>query len=219
MICAGDDVDMNTNELITTLAAQPAPHPLRSDRLGTVLLAVMALCAGLFLVVFGAREDLVGHLVQPLIAAKTLLPALVCLIALPVLLALLRPEGRIRYPLRFAVPLILAAALWGTGFAVQPAGTRFADASPFAVAECVGLILLIAAPALWVAIGLLRRGATTRPAVTGALAGLVVGAGAAAGYSFFCLQDNPLFYVTWYGVAVGLTVVAGAGLGALRLRW
>ncbi len=51
------------------------------------------------------------------------------------------------------------------------------------------------------------------------MAGLVVGAGAATGYSFFCLQDNPLFYVTWYGTAIALSAVAGAWLGARRLRW
>ena len=72
---------------------------------------------------------------------------------------------------------------------------------------------------LWVVLRLAARGAPTRPALTGTLAGLVVGSGAAAGYSFFCLQDNPLFYVTWYGTAIALTMIAGAWLGARRLRW
>ena len=108
---------------------------------------------------------------------------------------------------------------WGFGFATLPGAARFAQFTPFAIVECVGLILVIAVLPLWVALRLMAQGAPTRPVLTGAMAGLVVGAGAATGYSFFCLQDNPLFYVTWYGTAIALSAVAGAWLGARRLRW
>lgn len=208
---------MKTDDLITTLSSQPALPPLRSGPQVGALLAVMVISAGVFLAVAGPRDGLPGLLMQPLIATKTLLPALLCLIGLPPLMALLYPEGRIAHPLRLALPL--AAGLWGFGFVTLPDAARFAQFTPLAIVECVGLILVIAALPLWVALRLAARGAPTRPALTGALAGLVVGAGAAAGYSFFCLQDNPLFYVTWYGTAIGLTTAAGAWLGARRLRW
>ena len=136
-----------------------------------------------------------------------------------ILMALLYPEERSAHPLRLALPLALAAGLWGGGFVTLPDAARFAQFTPLAIVECVGLILVIAALPLWVVLRLSARGAPTRPALTGALAGLVVGSGAAAGYSFFCLQDNPLFYVTWYGTAIALTMIAGAWLGARRLRW
>ncbi|WP_374632403.1 NrsF family protein [Paracoccus sp. (in: a-proteobacteria)] len=210
---------MKTDDLITTLSSQPALPPLRSGPQVGALLAVMVISAGVFLAVAGPRDGLPGLLMQPLIATKTLLPALLCLIGLPPLMALLYPEGRIAHPLRLALPLALAAGLWGFGFVTLPDAARFAQFTPLAIVECVGLILVIAALPLWVALRLAARGAPTRPALTGALAGLVVGAGAAAGYSFFCLQDNPLFYVTWYGTAIGLTTAAGAWLGARRLRW
>lgn len=210
---------MKTDDLIATLSSQPAPSPLRRGPQVRALLAVMAVSAGLFLAVAGPRDGLPGLLMQPLIAAKTLLPVLSCLIGLPALMALLYPEGRIAHPLRLALPLALAAGLWGIGFATLPDAARFAQFTPLAIVECVGLILVIAALPLWAALRLAARGAPTRPVLTGALAGLVVGSGAAAGYSFFCLQDNPLFYVTWYGTAIGLTITAGAWLGARRLRW
>lgn len=210
---------MKTDDLITTLSSQPALPPLRSGPQVGALLAVMVISAGVFLAVAGPRDGLPGLLMQPLIATKTLLPALLCLIGLPPLMALLYPEGRIAHPLRLALPLALAAGLWGFGFVTLPDAARFAQFTPLAIVECVGLILVIAALPLWVALRLAARGVPTRPALTGALAGLVVGAGAAAGYSFFCLQDNPLFYVTWYGTAIGLTTAAGAWLGARRLRW
>lgn len=210
---------MKTDDLIATLAAESAPPPLQAGRLGGVLLAAMAAAAGLFLLLAGPRAGLPELLMQPMIAAKTLLPALVCLLALPALLALFYPEGRIAHPLRLALPLALAAAAWGFAFATLPDAARFAQFTPLAIAECVGLILVIAAAPLWLALRLAARGAPTRPVLTGALAGLVAGAGAATGYSFFCLQDNPLFYVTWYGAAIALSACAGAWLGARRLRW
>jgi hypothetical protein len=210
---------MKTDELIASLAARPAPPPMRAGRLGLALLSAMVAAAALFLAVAGPRDGLPGLLMQPLIATKTLLPGLTSLIALPMLLALLRPEGGIPHPLRLALPLAVAALLWGLGFVTLPAAARFAEFTPFAIVECVGLILVIAVLPLWAALRLAARGAPTRPALTGAMAGLVVGSGAAAGYSFFCLQDNPLFYVTWYGTAIALTMIAGAWLGARRLRW
>ncbi|RCW88264.1 NrsF family protein [Paracoccus lutimaris] len=210
---------MKTDELITTLAGQPTALPLRSGQQVLALLSAMAAAAALFLAVAGPRDGLSALLMQPLIAAKTLLPVLTSLIALPALVALFYPEGRISHPLRLALPLAVAAGLWGFGFATLPGAARFAQFTPFAIVECVGLILVIAALPLWLALWLAAQAAPTRPMLTGALAGLVAGAGAAAGYSFFCLQDNPLFYVTWYGTAVALTMIAGAWLGARRLRW
>lgn len=210
---------MKTDDLILTLADQPAPPPLRPDRIGAAVLAVTGFCGALFLALFGIRDGLPGLWSQPLVLAKTLLPALACLLSLPALLALLRPGGRVSRPALVVAPLLAAAGLWVYSFATLAPPQRFLKFTPFSIIECVGLILVIAAPALWVAVRFLGRGATTRPMLSGALAGLVVGSGAAAGYSFFCLQDSPLFYVTWYGTAIAITAAAGAWLGARRLRW
>ena len=65
----------------------------------------------------------------------------------------------------------------------------------------------------------LSRGATTSPRLSGAFAGLAVAAGAATGYSLFCVQDNPLFFVTWYGAAIVIVAGLCALAGARVLRW
>jgi hypothetical protein len=42
---------------------------------------------------------------------------------------------------------------------------------------------------------------------------------AACGYSLYCVQDNPLFFLTWYGVAILIAMAAGAAIGGRLLRW
>jgi hypothetical protein len=66
---------------------------------------------------------------------------------------------------------------------------------------------------------MLRRAAPVRPGVTGALLGLAVGAGVAAGYALYCTEDSPLFFMLWYSLAIGIVAGCGAILGLRFLRW
>ncbi|WP_126978236.1 NrsF family protein [Frigidibacter oleivorans] len=210
---------MRTEDLLVRIAADPPQPPLRPGRMLAQTAAAMAGCCLLFLAVMGTRDGLGTALSQPLVAVKSLLPLLVCLACLPAALHGARPEAR---PARPWVPLALAGAagaLWLASYALRPPGARFADVSVPAVAECLGFILALAALPLSLAIALLRRGAPTRPRAAGALAGLAVAAGVAAGYSLYCTQDNPLFYLTWYGAAIGLAAAVGALAGDRWLRW
>jgi hypothetical protein len=65
----------------------------------------------------------------------------------------------------------------------------------------------------------LRHGAPTRPAVAGAIAGLVSAGLAATLYASHCTDDSPLFVMTWYTIAAALVAVVGALLGARVLRY
>jgi hypothetical protein len=65
----------------------------------------------------------------------------------------------------------------------------------------------------------LRSGASTRPALTGAVGGLLAGAAAAAVYSLHCTEDSPLFYAFWYLLAVVVVAAIGAAAGSRVLRW
>jgi hypothetical protein len=64
-----------------------------------------------------------------------------------------------------------------------------------------------------------RRGATTAPALAGFVAGLAGSGLAAAIYTLHCTEDSPLFYVTWYGLAISTIAAVSAALGSRLLRW
>lgn len=210
---------MKTDDLITLLAAEPPPPAFSPLRITVLLLTAVALCAGLFLAIAGPRPDLAAVLAIPVVLAKTLLAALTCALALALALHLARPGRDPRRAAVLALPALLAAALWLTGFAARPPEARFADVTPLAVAECVGFIVLLSAIPAAVALRLLRDGASTAPTLSGALAGLAASAGAATGYSLFCTQDNPVFYITWYGLALLIVSLTCAALGRRRLDW
>ena len=65
----------------------------------------------------------------------------------------------------------------------------------------------------------LRHGAPARPAVSGALAGLLSAGLAATLYASHCTDDSPLFVITWYTLATTLVAAVGALAGLKLLRF
>ena len=65
----------------------------------------------------------------------------------------------------------------------------------------------------------LRHGAPARPAVAGAIAGLVSAGLAATLYASHCTDDLPLFVATWYTLATALVAAIGALAGSKVLRF
>lgn len=211
---------MKTDDLIGRLSAEAPAAPLRPAAVGLAILAATLACSALFLGLLGPRDELGTHWLQPVIALKTLLPLLAAALALPLTLRTLRPAGRPGPWLALLLlPLGGAVAVWLLAYRGQPPAARFADMTAPAIAECLGFIVLLSLPPLLLALALFRRGASTRPALTGALIGLACSAGAAAGYSLFCVQDDPVFYVTWYGLAILIVTSLSALAGARWLRW
>lgn len=212
---------MNTEHLIAELARVPAASPLKTAQIAAAVLGLVALCVAMFLTWAGVRSGLVTALSDPLVATKTLLPALLGGVALAAVLRLMRPEGTVSMGQRALVGLIIAmaAVIYALGYATQDRALWFADLSLVAVLECLAFIVLISVPALALSFALVRQGATTAPARTGAALGLGVSGAAAAGYSLYCTQDNPIFFVTWYGAAILLVTALGAIAGPRLLRW
>jgi hypothetical protein len=213
---------MKTEDLIGILAADHVPPaPLRLSRIAVAVLVVMAMAVALFLWRFGIRDALGQAVQRPVVAAKTLVPLAICAVALPMTLMRMRPGlgGAPRLRLLFLPPLLVAAGLWLWAFSALPPEVRFADVSPFSLTECLGFITAMSLLPLGLLLMLMRRGASPAPAWAGALAGLSVASGVAAGYSLFCVMDSPLFYVTWYGVAILIVTALGAVLGGRMLRW
>lgn len=211
---------MKTDDLIGLLAADTVPPaPLRPGRIGAMTMACIVVVAGLFLALAGMREGLAIVMQRPEVVAKTGLPLILFLLVLPWALHQLRPEAGSPRWVFLLPPLVMAGGLWLWAFATLPPELRFAEVMMSAITECLGLIVLLSLLPLGVLLSLMRQGASAAPMRAGALAGLAVGCGIAAGYSLFCTKDNPIFYVTWYGVAVLLVTGIGALAGRRLLRW
>ncbi len=211
---------MTTDDLIMSLSADASP--VRTDILRRGMLAGLG-TGGLLAVLgfaafWGVRPDL-GENLAPFLALKSLLPALLAVMGVPLVLALARPAGQSRAgSLIWGVPVFLAG-LGILAFMLTPPGDRMAEFLGSSIATCLSSIPVLSAPVL---VGLLlglRRGAPEPPARCGAAAGLVAGGSAAALYSLYCTEDSPLFYGTWYVLAIALVVGLGAIAGPRMLRW
>lgn len=206
-----------TDDLIRQLAASPVPKPFHPGAAAAAMLAVLAPALGLFWLVFGLRADLAGAWGDLTVQAKTVLPALLALAAIRPALRSSRPEGRVAlWPL--AIPAGLAGAMVLYRLS-QAGGARLAETLGQTALACLTAILLLSLPPLLAGLILLRRAAPARPALTGALLGLAAGAAVAAGYALHCTEDSPLFFVLWYGLAIGLVAGCGGWLGQRLLRW
>ena len=69
---------------------------------------------------------------------------------------------------------------------------------------CMTAIPLLSLPLLAGALIGLRHGAPSRPALAGAIAGLLSAGLAATLYASHCTDDSPLFVATWYTLATAL---------------
>ena len=84
---------------------------------------------------------------------------------------------------------------------------------------CLTAIPLLSLPLLAGALIGLRHGAPARPAVAGAIAGMLSAGFAATLYASHCTDDSPLFVATWYTLATALVTAIGALLGSRLLRY
>jgi hypothetical protein len=86
-------------------------------------------------------------------------------------------------------------------------------------AMCSWLIALLSLPPLAGILLGLRQLAPRRPGRTGAMAGLVAGAGAAAVYTFHGPESAAPFILVWYTLGIAVSALFGAFLGTKMMRW
>jgi hypothetical protein len=84
---------------------------------------------------------------------------------------------------------------------------------------CMMAIPAMSLPLLAGALFGLRHGAPARPAVAGAVAGMLSAGLAATLYASHCTDDSPLFVAAWYTIATALVTAIGALAGAKLLRY
>ncbi|OYU18111.1 MAG: hypothetical protein CFE34_12190 [Rhodobacteraceae bacterium PARR1] len=211
---------MKTDDLIRALAADTVrrPHLRTTLVLGMVPSMAIAVLAVWF--VLGFRADLLTALVTPISIARILLTGVLGLAATRLALMLARPEGgqvaRL-WPLAAVAAAALGLLVWA--YVSTPAEARQMATVGKTMTTCLVTIPLLSVLPVATLLYVLRQGATTAPMRAGFVAGLAGSGFAAAIYALHCTEDSPLFYVTWYGLAImGVTLVSTL-IGARALRW
>jgi hypothetical protein len=211
---------MKTDDLIRILASDLQPSRPLSVQLAAGLVPALAVAAAAVWLVLGFRDDLLAAVMNPLSAMRWVLGLGLGAGGIGLALVLARPEGRAQA--RFW-PLILCAlaalALLGWAFVTTPPEGRQMALVGKTMVTCLVTIPLLSILPVAAILAVLRQGATTAPAMAGAVAGLGGGGLAAAVYAMHCTEDSPLFYVTWYGLAILAVTVVSTLLGMRLLRW
>lgn len=211
---------MKTDDFITALAADLHAEPPLPRLILTGLLPALALVLVLVWVGLGFRDDLLQSLGNPVSVMRLALTGAFGVIGLRLALLLARPEGRglaRLWPLAAVAAVALGLLVWAYG-AIPAEGRQMALVGKTMVNCLVAIPLLSILPVTAILLTL-RRGAPTAPALAGFVAGLGGSGLAAMSYALHCTEDSPLFYVTWYGLAmVGVTAISTM-IGARFLRW
>ena len=212
---------METDQLIRMLAADSS-RPARpvSLVLALALLAAMPVSLALLFAGLGVRPDVMRAMHNPFFDLKFAVTLALAISAVGVALHLSRPEASLR---GWAWLLLIPAGLLVGGIASEmmlpqnlPMMTRLIGSNS---RVCLTAVPLMSMPLLAAALIGLRHGAPTRPAVSGAIAGLLSAGLAATLYASHCTDDSPLFVATWYTIATALVAAIGAAIGARVLRF
>ncbi len=209
---------MKTDDLIRILAEDTVAETAPARRLWPLLLPAVALSLVAVLLTLGPRPDLPGALISFVPAMRHVLSLSLFALALMAALRLARPEGR---PVLWPLALVAAAALglvaWA--WATTPPEARMMALTGKSSNICLFAIPVLSALPTAALFAALRGGATTAPRLAGALIGLAGGGAGAAVYAVHCTEVSPLFYVTWYALAILVVTAVSALAGPRILRW
>jgi hypothetical protein len=212
---------METDQLIRTLAADNA-HRARPVGfvLALALLSAAPVSVAIFLAGLGVRPDVMTAMHNPFFDLKFAVTLALAIPAIAISLHLARPEASLRgWGWLLLIPAgLLIAGISGEMMMPQrlPVMTRLVGSNS---RVCLTAIPAMSLPLLAAALIGLRHGAASRPAVTGAIAGLLSAGLAATLYASHCTDDSPLFVATWYTLATALVTAIGALAGSRMLRF
>src|SRR6202165_2597043 len=212
---------METDQLIRTLAADSA-HRARPVGfvLALALLAAAPVSMAMFFAELGVRPDVMTAMHNPFFDLKFAVTLALAISAIAVSLHLSRPEASLR---GFGWMLLIPAGLLVAGISGEMMMPQRMPAMMRLMGR-ISMVCLTPIPAMWLpllaaALVGLRHGAPTRPAVAGAIAGLLSAGLAATLYASHCTDDSPLFVATWYTAATALVAAIGALAGSRMLRF
>jgi len=211
---------MKTDDLIRVLAEDPVRPMAPWTVLVLGLVPSLAIIAFAVWLVLGFRPDLAISMTTPVSVARILLAGTLGLVATRLALTLARPEGsgKVRlWPLAVVAAAALGLLLWA--YVTTPAEARQMAMFGKTFVFCLVVIPLLSILPVSSMFAVLRRGATTAPARAGFVAGLAGSGFATAVYALYCTQDNPLFYVTWFGLAILGVSLFSAMIAPRVLHW
>ena len=212
---------MKTNDLIALLATdtlQPQ-KPVRQQLLRQLLLGALV-CGVLLLAVFGLNPQMDQMAVHPAFITKMLWLTALMGFSLYGLFRLARPGVTAGATLKgIGLTLLAMVSLGLVQWLQTHTNERMAQWMGSSWEICALSIAALSLPVLVALLWALRQLAPTRPALTGAVAGMLAGSLAACIYSLHCIETSLTFFAIWYVAGMALTTVLGAVLGARVLRW
>jgi hypothetical protein len=211
---------MDTDQLIRTLAADSHQDRPVGFVLALALLAAAPVSLLMFFAELGVRPDVMTAMHNPFFNLKFAVTLALAGAAMIVSLHLSRPEASLRgWAWLLMIPAgLLVAGISGEMMVPQrlPMMTRLVGHNS---RVCLTAIPLMSLPLLAGSLIGLRHGAPTRPALAGAMAGLLSAGLAATLYASHCTDDSPLFVAAWYTLATLLVAAIGAFAGSKVLRF
>jgi hypothetical protein len=212
---------MDTEQLIRTLAADNS-HRARpvSYVLMLALLAAAPVSMLIFFAELGVRPDVMTAMKNPFFDLKFAVTLALAASAIAVALHLSRPEASLR---GFGWYLLIPAGLLVAGISGEMMMPQRAPMMTRLVGHnsrfCMTFIPVMSLPLLLAALLGLRHGAPARPALSGAIAGMLSAGLAATLYASHCTDDSPLFVATWYTLATAIVAAVGALIGSRVLKY
>lgn len=212
---------MDTDQLIRTLAADNA-H--RAPRVGALMTTGLLVAAPFSILIFatflGVRPDVMTAMHNPFFDTKFAVTLSLAIPAIIISLHLSRPEALMRgWGWLLLLPVGLLAVAIGSEAMMAPAMPMTMRLVGKNSRWCMSAIPAMSLPLLGGALFGLRHGAPSRPALAGALAGLLSAGLAATLYASHCTDDSPLFVATWYTIATAIVTAIGAAVGSRVLRY
>src|SRR5262249_48337711 len=157
------------------------------------------------------RPDVMTAMHNPFFDLKFAITLALASAAIILALHLSRPEASLHGWLwLLLIPGGLLVAGVASEMMVTPRFPMTARVGGYNSQLCMTAVPLMALPLLIAALIALRHGAPTRPAIAGAMAGLLAAGLAATLYASHCEDDSPLFVATWYTIATAMVTAIGA---------
>jgi hypothetical protein len=207
----------STDDLIRSLASTAGARRSASLRFAFAVTGAASLACALLLVfsVIGIRPDFADMAVRMPFAFKLAYTGSLVVGAFVVALYAATP-GASTTALYALLPAIILLAM---GVTFDPTAFPILGRTNTAVAFCVSSILFLSLPAMILTFLVMRRGAPTRPAIAGAVTGLLSASVGAMAYTLACKNDGTAFVAIWYTAACAIMASIGAVVGHRALRW